>query len=627
MEADYGSGLRGRDDPLYAEGLAHVQAGDWTAAVRSFEALADRYPGDPDVVRSLDEARFRARLDKENKVRPKNVNIRWSRVFARVAIIVVLAALAYGTALLVTQKVGPVLAQQNAQRAYLALVRACKNASEGEDVAAARTACTTALNKGPNNEEVQGYILLIDKKEQEQQLCKQAEDLLDAKEYDAALEKFTDIQLQFPGSCKAQERISMLRDRQDLARVFDQCKQSCDASSYSQVIDACEQVRARSTDYQAGTVAGCLHQAYLVLGKQMVELKPPAVDQLPVALDYFTKALAFQPKDADAQTEQQLASRYLAGQQALQASRLDDGITNLAAVVQLRPDYLSGLAAQALYDAYLKRGDQYRDAGDPSMAYRMYDLARQIPGVDVASAINRRDSVVGLLTPTPTPSSTPTETPIPTATAYIPPTVPPPATPAPPLGTFRGKIVFLSDKEGQQGYWVMNPDGTQKRYLGSGSKLDKEYQALREREAYSPDGRFRSYALRAPGDSSVEIYWQGVNSDGFTITQRVTDFSHISYDPVWSPDGSKIAFVSPEKGSDDIFIANPNGKGDPVDLTPNPWEWDKHPSWSPDSRQIVFWSNRDTKLKQIWVMDADGKNVKRISGNADWEEYDPIWIK
>ncbi len=56
------------------------------------------------------------------------------------------------------------------------------------------------------------------------------------------------------------------------------------------------------------------------------------------------------------------------------------------------------------------------------------------------------------------------------------------------------------------------------------------------------------------------------------------------------------------------------------------WEWDKHPSWSPDSRKIIFWSNREG-TKQIYVMDADGKNLKKISGDAPWDEYDPLWIK
>jgi TolB protein len=60
-------------------------------------------------------------------------------------------------------------------------------------------------------------------------------------------------------------------------------------------------------------------------------------------------------------------------------------------------------------------------------------------------------------------------------------------------------------------------------------------------------------------------------------------------------------------------------------LTRNDWEWDKYPSWSPDSMQIVFWSNR-TGIQQIYVIDADGKNLHNIS-NTGWGEYDPIWIK
>jgi len=54
MDADYGAPARGRDDSLFEQGLAHIQAGEWSAALRCFEALAERYPGDPDVMRSLD---------------------------------------------------------------------------------------------------------------------------------------------------------------------------------------------------------------------------------------------------------------------------------------------------------------------------------------------------------------------------------------------------------------------------------------------------------------------------------------------------------------------------------------------------------------------------------------------
>ena len=61
-------------------------------------------------------------------------------------------------------------------------------------------------------------------------------------------------------------------------------------------------------------------------------------------------------------------------------------------------------------------------------------------------------------------------------------------------------------------------------------------------------------------------------------------------------------------------------------LTTNTWEWDKHPSWSGDGRQIVFYSNRDSGRRQIWIMDADGGSLRNISNNG-YNDWDPVWIK
>ena len=105
---------------------------------------------------------------------------------------------------------------------------------------------------------------------------------------------------------------------------------------------------------------------------------------------------------------------------------------------------------------------------------------------------------------------------------------------------------------------------------------------------------------------------------------QLTTLTGLCYDPVWSPDGVRVAFVSQEHGSDDIWVIRIDGK-DGRALTRNEWEWDKHPSWSPDSTQIVFWSNRNG-VKQIYVMDAGGENLRNLS-NTGWDEYDPIWIR
>jgi TolB protein len=116
----------------------------------------------------------------------------------------------------------------------------------------------------------------------------------------------------------------------------------------------------------------------------------------------------------------------------------------------------------------------------------------------------------------------------------------------------------------------------------------------------------------------------GQNTQGDPSGIQLTHLTGMSYDPVWSPDGSRIACISQEHTSDDIWVVNRDGSGVQC-LTNNDWEWDKHPSWSPNSQEIVFWSNR-TGLKQIYVMAADGSNARNIS-NTEWDEYDPIWLK
>jgi TolB protein len=128
------------------------------------------------------------------------------------------------------------------------------------------------------------------------------------------------------------------------------------------------------------------------------------------------------------------------------------------------------------------------------------------------------------------------------------------------------------------------------------------------------------------GERGVQIYVTKLSTG---ISWAVTFSKAVSYDPVWSPRGDIIAYVSQEMGpgggSDDIFTVNPQGQ-DKRRLTFNIWEWDKHPTFSPDGSQIVFWSNQITGRSQLWIMDVDGGN-RRILLDSPYNDWDPVWIK
>ncbi|MCH8814146.1 MAG: PD40 domain-containing protein [Chloroflexi bacterium] len=97
--------------------------------------------------------------------------------------------------------------------------------------------------------------------------------------------------------------------------------------------------------------------------------------------------------------------------------------------------------------------------------------------------------------------------------------------------------------------------------------------------------------------------------------------------PVVSPDRTKIAFEYISLADSQVWVADFDPQVPAItNASPVTSEGDNgSPTWSPDSQQIAFKSDRDGNL-EIYVMNADGSDQQNITNTPDVSEFDPSWM-
>jgi hypothetical protein len=184
-----------------------------------------------------------------------------------------------------------------------------------------------------------------------------------------------------------------------------------------------------------------------------------------------------------------------------------------------------------------------------------------------------------------------------------------------PMGAFDVHPVFEPNGAFDKMCWKMLPNpfwGLRRIDVAAGTFADLP----RDTHSYGPTWDPRnSWRIVYRGDKGL-VQLDLDKSTVSTFTDDVDDHT-----PVFSPDGSRLAVSYMQHDHWEIHVMNGDGSGrarltetplsDIVDqqlagLTPRSWN-NTSPTWSPDSSQIAFLSDRSGQW-DIWVMNADGSN-------------------
>jgi TolB protein len=122
---------------------------------------------------------------------------------------------------------------------------------------------------------------------------------------------------------------------------------------------------------------------------------------------------------------------------------------------------------------------------------------------------------------------------------------------------------------------------------------------------WSPDGSRIAYISTRDDQDDLFV----ITLDGSSPIQ-LTNLPEDEHWPEWSPIGEQIAFKAEADGNNEIYVINADGTS-LINLTNHP-SADGHPTWSPDSTKIAFTSNRSAYV-EIYIMNADGTNIIQVT--------------
>ncbi len=478
---------------------------------------------------------------------------------------------------------------------------------------------------------------------------------------------------------EVQETPTVEMHQQVAIDLFSQAQAFYDEGKWDDVVLTLERLQAFDPDYEPQAVEDLLFATFYRQGLELVN-----EERLEEALRYLDKALEVKPTREDVLEQRKLAALYLTAISYWSAD-WDKAIANFYELYSIVPDYLD--VVQRLYDAHVSKGDLYTDQGEWCLAEDQYSLALEIQSDEAGEEKRVEANRLCLgIAPTPTIAGTVSPTVVPEYTSGL-----PQGKIALPIydeerEVYDVLVVYAEDMRwarvaSQADQPVFRPDGRRIAFRSRQSQKPGLYAVdiggtnetiiTTSDEAgyptWSLDGKriafviydieqnsWRIWITSADGQGEAvqlvsgwapawgptgNLAYTGCNEGGghcgirFTTDVNLTSPVLITADSrdiglAWSPDGTKIAYMSDHDGNWEIYTV-----GVPFPevrrLTMNEAN-DGLPAWSPDGQYIVFVSDRDG-VWALYLMKPDGGDPTKVFDLGpelpDWPDQNISWVK
>jgi adhesin/invasin len=179
-----------------------------------------------------------------------------------------------------------------------------------------------------------------------------------------------------------------------------------------------------------------------------------------------------------------------------------------------------------------------------------------------------------------------------------------------------GKLVYSSAREGNLHVYVQPLAG------GSATRVTPVSNNPETEPRISRDGQRVAYISNTTGLGRA-TYANIDGSNPLPVDNTSGNPGAIEFSPDWSPASDKIVFGSTAAGAADVYFANTLGAVASYFAGNSTSKADLQPVYSPDGTRIAFISNRAGSTTDLYTANIDGTNIQKVASNASG----PAWVR